>query len=37
MSIDHNDNFRNAFDGTTSSPGDVALALYSVMWSYFGW
>ena len=34
---DHNDNFRNAFDGTTSSPGDIALAFYQVLWAYNGW
>ena len=34
---DHNDNFTNAFDGTSSNPGDISLAFYSILFSYSGW
>ncbi len=35
--IDHNDNFKNAFEGTTSDAGDIALAFYSILFAYSGW
>lgn len=31
------DNFHAAFHNSTSNPGNVALALYSALWSYDGW
>lgn len=34
---DHLTNFTHAFSCTTTSPGNIALAFYSVMWAYDGW
>lgn len=31
------ENFRNYFENTTSSMGDVATAFYSGLWAYDGW
>lgn len=35
--IDHIDNFKNAFEGTTTCVGDIVMALYFVIYSYDGW
>lgn len=34
---DHTENFTNAFEGTTTCPGEMALAFYSVLWAFSGW
>lgn len=30
-------NLENIFNGTTASPGNIALAFFSGMWAYGGW
>lgn len=37
VSIGNCENLKNIFDGTTASPGNLALAFYSGMWAYGGW
>lgn len=37
MSMGHTENFDNAFHGTTTEPGYIALSFYSGLFSYAGW
>ena len=34
---EHLENFTDAFSCITDSPGEIALAFYSVLWAYDGW
>jgi amino acid transporter len=34
---EHLDNFTNVFEGSSFCIGDIALAMYSVLWAYDGW
>lgn len=29
--------FENSFEGTTTSPSNIALAFYNALWAYDGW
>jgi hypothetical protein len=33
----YTENFQNAFEGSTTEPGRIALAFYSGLFSYSGW
>ncbi|XP_014217404.1 Y+L amino acid transporter 2 [Copidosoma floridanum] len=35
--VGHTENFENAFENTSSSPGKIAVAVYSGIFSYSGW
>jgi hypothetical protein len=33
----HTENLHGFFEGTTSNPGKISLAIYAGMWSFSGW
>ncbi|XP_015584755.1 Y+L amino acid transporter 2 [Cephus cinctus] len=37
LMMGHAENFENAFEGTTTDPGKIAVAFYSGIFSYSGW
>lgn len=37
IALGHTSNLSSGFDGTTTQPGQIALAFYSGLWAYDGW
>lgn len=37
LCIGKTENLQNAFEGTTTNPGFLALAFYNGLWAYDGW
>lgn len=37
LGIGHTENLASGFQGTTTSPGHIALAFYNGLWAYDGW
>uniref|UniRef100_A0A6A7FTT6 Y+L amino acid transporter 2-like n=2 Tax=Hirondellea gigas TaxID=1518452 RepID=A0A6A7FTT6_9CRUS len=37
LAYGHNENFNNAFEGSTTDPGQVAISFYTGIYSYAGW
>lgn len=37
LAIGNTKNLESGFEGTTSSPGHIALAFYNGLWAYDGW